>query len=59
MPISSPDSGEDWMLFVAADHLNLVDAAGLDPLFMARLTDDGRETQLATMSMFAGLGLEA
>ena len=38
-----PDIGEDWMLFMAADNLNivpahhLVDIDGMDPIQMARL----------------------
>ena len=60
---SSSDSGEDWMLFVAADPLNSVYAAepnstshDLNPLFMARLNLEVEEkaTAVAALSQASG-----
>jgi predicted ATPase len=38
--LGSSVGGEDWMLFVGADHLDSISSDGLDPLFMARVNLD-------------------
>ena len=60
---SLPDSGEDWMLFVAADHLNSIHDAKpnssshqLDPLILARLNLEvgDKATKIAAFSQASG-----
>jgi hypothetical protein len=59
MEKGNSESGEDWMPFVAADRLNAVANASIDPLEMMRLNLHVGETAVKVSALVPASGTGA